>query len=104
LNGQILVELVDLPKSFDHVYGVGPGTRMDAEILVYMKSQGWPERVQVGLLVGDMMEKIEERWSIEQKRNEAKKAAAAAPGVKKVVSATGLPVEGEGNKMAGFFN
>lgn len=75
---------------------------MDAEILVYMKSQGWPERVQVGLLVGDMMEKIEERWTIEQKRNEAKKAS--LPGAVKVpVDASSLPKEGEGNKMAGFF-
>ena len=39
---------MDLPKAYNNVYGIGPGTRLDAEILVYMKSQGWPERVQVG--------------------------------------------------------
>lgn len=42
-------ESIDLPKSFDQVYGVGPGGQLDQEILVYMKSQGWPERVQVKL-------------------------------------------------------
>lgn len=34
-----------------------------------MKSQGWPERVQVGLLVGDMMEKIEKMYEEEAKKN-----------------------------------
>ena len=38
---------MDIPKTFNNVYGVGPGTRLDAEISVYMKSQGWPVRVQV---------------------------------------------------------
>lgn len=37
---RIFVEVVDLPKSFNNVYGVGPGTALDTEILVYMKSQG----------------------------------------------------------------
>ncbi len=38
---RIFVEIVDLPKSFNNVYGVGPGTALDTEILVYMKSQGY---------------------------------------------------------------
>ena len=38
---------MDIPKTFNNVYGIGPGTRLDAEISVYMKSQGWPVRVQV---------------------------------------------------------
>ncbi len=37
---RMFVEVVDLPKSFNNVYGVGPGTALDTEILVYMKSQG----------------------------------------------------------------
>jgi hypothetical protein len=97
-----VTEVVDLPKSFNNVYGIGPGTRLDTEILVYMKSQGWPERVQVGLLVGDMMEKIEQRYEIEQKSKAAKAAAAALPAVKPPAELT-LPKEGEGNKFAGFF-
>jgi hypothetical protein len=43
----VLVEAVDLPKAYGQVYGMGPGTALDAEILVYMKSRGWSERVQV---------------------------------------------------------
>jgi len=37
---RMFVEVIDLPKSFNNVYGVGPGTALDTEILVYMKSQG----------------------------------------------------------------
>ena len=44
---QVLVEIVDLPKSYNTVYGIGPGTRLDAEISVYMKAMNWPDRVQV---------------------------------------------------------
>jgi len=63
---RVLVEVVDLPKTFNSVYGIGPGTQLDTEILVYMKAQGWPERVQVGLLMGDMMEKIEKSYEAEK--------------------------------------
>ena len=47
---------MDIPKTFNNVYGIGPGTRLDAEISVYMKSQGWPVRVQVSghHLLGDL--------------------------------------------------
>lgn len=66
---RIITEVIDIPKTYGAVYGIGAGTKVDAEILVYMKSQGWPERVQVGLLVGDMMEKIEKLYEEEtQKR------------------------------------
>lgn len=44
---QVLAEVVDLPKTFNQVYGIGPGTGLDAEIVTYMKSRGWSERVQV---------------------------------------------------------
>lgn len=44
---RVLSEIFDLPKTFGSVYGLGGGSRLDAEILIYMKSQGWPERVQV---------------------------------------------------------
>ena len=90
---RMFVEVVDLPKSFNNVYGVGPGTALDTEILVYMKSQGnsltlltvlthllmylltgWPERVQIGLLMGDMMEKNEK--SYEAEKNNTKSPAA----------------------------
>lgn len=59
---RVLAESVDLPKTFGQVYGMGPGSMLDGEILVYMKSQGWPERVQVGLLMGDMMERVEKKY------------------------------------------
>jgi hypothetical protein len=44
---RIVTEVLDIPKTFGSVYGIGPGTKVDTEILVYMKSQGWPERVHV---------------------------------------------------------
>ena len=94
---RIMVESMDIPKTFNAVYGVGPGTVVDAEILVYMKSQGWPERVQVGLLVGDMMEKLEVKFAEEQKNRDEKEAGNVKP--------KGLPNSGgsDGNKLAGFF-
>lgn len=49
----MLTEIIDIPKTFNSVYGVGPGVQLDQEILIYMKSQGWPERVQVVLLIVD---------------------------------------------------
>lgn len=69
---RVIIEVVDLPKTFNKVYGIGPGSRVDSEILVYMKSQGWPERVQIGLMVGDIMEKIEVKYNEEIKALESK--------------------------------
>jgi hypothetical protein len=68
---RVLLESIDIPKTFNSVYGIGPGTMIDSEVLIYMKSQGWPERVQVGLLMGDMMETIEKKFE-EEKINRAK--------------------------------
>ena len=34
---RVLIECVDLPKTFSNVYGIGPGSAVDSEILVYMK-------------------------------------------------------------------
>ena len=64
---RVLAEVVDLPQTFRQVYGIGKGNHIDSEIQVYMKSQGWPERVQVGLLVGDMMETIQHKYEEEIK-------------------------------------
>jgi hypothetical protein len=50
-SSQVLSETVDLPKTYNTVYGIGPGSAIDSEILVFMKSRGWPERVQVGMLM-----------------------------------------------------
>lgn len=88
---RIITEVVDLPKTFNTVYGVGPGSHVDREILSYMKSQGWPERVQIGLLCGDFMEKIEEAYEKEKEAIESGKMS--APKKKKKI---------EGNKFAGF--
>lgn len=44
-----MAECIDLPKAYKNVYGIGVGTTMDQEILVYMKARGWPEKVQVSL-------------------------------------------------------
>lgn len=46
---QVLSEVVDLPKTYDAIYGIGPGTALDAEIATHMNSRGWSERVQVRL-------------------------------------------------------
>lgn len=88
---RIIAEVIDLPKTFNTVYGVGAGSDVDREILSYMKSQGWPERVQIGLLCGDFMEKAEAAY---EKEREALLNNAEAPkkGKKKIA----------GNKFAGF--
>lgn len=52
---QVLAEAVDLPKTYNNVYGIGAGTTLDSEILIYMKSQGWPERIQVALLAFSLL-------------------------------------------------
>ena len=96
---RVLVESVDIPKTFNAVYGVGPGSVVDAEILVYMKSQSWPERVQVGLLVGDMMEKLEVKFAEEAKNRETRKTELAAKS--SAPAPTFDPLNG--NKYAGFF-
>ncbi len=62
-----MTESIDLPKSFSNVYGVGPGSQLDSEIQIYMKSQGWPERVQVGLLIGNFMENISSMYDEERR-------------------------------------
>jgi hypothetical protein len=90
---RVLVECVDIPKAFNHVYGIGPGSKLDAEILVYMKSMGWPERVQVGMLLGDVMERVEAKY-LEEKRKELDAPA----------SKTAKPDEpAKRSKFAGFF-
>ena len=71
---------MDLPKTFNTVYGIGPGTALDAEIHVFMKSKGWSERIQVGMLMGDMMETLENKV---QEHNKAGREGGAGqlPGV-----------------------
>lgn len=88
---RIITEVIDLPKTFNTVYGIGPGSHVDREILSYMKSQGWPERVQIGLLCGDFMEKIEDAYEKEKEAIESGKMN--APKKKKKI---------EGSKFAGF--
>jgi len=99
---RVVSEVIDLPKTFNSVYGVGPGTNLDSELLMYMKSQGWPERVQVGILMGDMMESLEKKYDEEVTRNKAKAAENAV--LPKVISSNELPKEGQaGSIYAGFF-
>lgn len=92
---RVLSEAVDIPKTFNNVYGIGPGSRLDAEILIYMKSRGWPERVQVGILMGELMERIERQYE-EAKKEQA--IADANPNNKKA-----LPKKSAPAKTTGFF-
>lgn len=130
---QILAESVDIPKTYNNVYGVGAGTSLDSEILIYMKSQGWEERVQVpfgflpllfiplsstsfhslssallnevtvlqvALLMGDFMERMEQRYEASlalQKKNAAQPKPPASPSL---LPETGKPLD----KYAGFFS
>lgn len=87
---RVLAECVDIPKAFDQVFGIGPGSKLDAEILVYMKSMGWPERVQVGLLMGDMMERVEKKYLEERGRSPVQPARTSYDPSSR-------------NKFAGFF-
>jgi hypothetical protein len=59
---RVLAEVIDLPRAVNQVFSMGVGNRVDAEVLVYMKSQGWPERVQIGLLLGDFMDVLEAKY------------------------------------------
>jgi len=102
---RVLSEVVDIPKTFDSVYGIGPGTALDQEILIFMKSRGWPERVQIGLLMGDMMERIEKIVN-DHNEKEEKAALPSAVSLENALldqPAPQLPEEGKGNKYAGFF-
>ena len=101
---RVITETLDIEKTFNNVYGIGPGTQLDTEILTFMKSRGWPERVQVGLLMGDMMETIEQKFEEEQATQKAKQEAeAGAPKKTQPVRELGLPTEGKPvNKFAGF--
>ncbi|KAJ1431014.1 hypothetical protein B484DRAFT_448549 [Ochromonadaceae sp. CCMP2298] len=96
---RVMSETVDLPKTYNTVYGIGPGSAIDSEILVFMKSRGWPERVQVGMLMGDIMERIEKQVEAENARTAEERAVRRAP--KETSEYAGL---GEGNKNAGFFS
>ena len=78
---RIISEVIDIPKTFNCVYGVGAGSDVDREILSYMKSQGWPERVQIGLLCGDFMEKAEAAY--EKEKNAIEKESASTKKSKK---------------------
>jgi|MDTB01.2.fsa_nt_gb hypothetical protein len=89
---RIISEVIDIPKAFNCVYGVGAGSDVDREILSYMKSQGWPERVQIGLLCGDFMEKAETAY---EKEKEAIQNGSSAPRKTKKKAIAG-------NKFAGF--
>ena len=89
---RIISEVIDIPKTFNCVYGVGAGSDVDREILSYMKSQGWPERVQIGLLCGDFMEKAEAAY---EKEKEAIEKGSTTP---KKARKKGIV----GNKFAGF--
>jgi uncharacterized protein YbjT (DUF2867 family) len=44
---RVFTESLDLKMSYRQVYGIGPGFLLEAEILAKMKSNGWPEHVQV---------------------------------------------------------
>ena len=41
------MEIMDIQKTFDSVYGIIRGNDLDQEIASYMASSGWPERVKV---------------------------------------------------------
>jgi hypothetical protein len=100
---KVLSETVDLPKTYNSVYGIGPGTSIDSEILVFMKSSGWPERVQIGMLMGDIMERIEVKVEEENKRAAAAALAEKENPTVKPISNEFKNMRAPANKMAGFF-
>lgn len=65
---RVLIESVDLVKTFNTVYCIGPGTFLDSEVLVYLKAKGYPERVQVSIMMGSRMDGIERRYEDEVER------------------------------------
>eukprot|EP00607_Mallomonas_marina_P001053 CAMPEP_0182427596 /NCGR_PEP_ID=MMETSP1167-20130531/18898_1 /TAXON_ID=2988 /ORGANISM="Mallomonas Sp, Strain CCMP3275" /LENGTH=294 /DNA_ID=CAMNT_0024609941 /DNA_START=202 /DNA_END=1086 /DNA_ORIENTATION=- len=94
---RVIVECVDLVKTFNKVYSVGPGTFLDSEVLTYMKAQGWPERVQVGMMMGDLMDSIERKYEAETERVSKMNATRPLP-----VSAASITAS-QRSKSTGFF-
>ena len=44
---RVFAELIYLLETYRKVYGIGPGTLVDADVFAKMKATGWPEYVQV---------------------------------------------------------
>lgn len=57
-----------MSKSYDQVLSVGPGSAVDREIQTIMKAQGWNERGQIAVLVGNIMDEIEEDIRLAKRR------------------------------------
>jgi len=74
---RVIAESVDFLKSFNTVYGIGPGTFVDSEIMCYMKGMGWPERVQVGIALGDTFDEFDRKYKISRAAVDAKDLALA---------------------------
>eukprot|EP01039_Chlorochromonas_danica_P007715 gene7715-8526_t len=75
---RIAAEALDLPKTLGHVYGIGPGNDLDAEVQMYIKAQGWSRSSQVAVLLGSLMESVERRFVEAQQAVEAGKEKPAA--------------------------
>lgn len=75
---RVIAESVDFFKSFNNVYGIGPGTFLDSEIMCYMKGMGWPERVQVGIaLGGDTFDEYDRKYKAHRAEVDAQDLALA---------------------------
>lgn len=102
---RVIAESFDIEKTFNNVYSIGPGYSLDYEIMCYMKSRGWPERVQVGMLMGDFMERMERKYQddmLVQRAEEARLAKLPESAREKPVD-DGLAVEGVAQNN-GFFS
>jgi hypothetical protein len=98
---RVIAESFDIEKTYSGVYGIGPGFSLDYEIMCYIKSRGFPERAQVGMLMGPFMQRMEEKWETDTIARMEKDAREASMPVKKVI-ATGLAEEGIAQNN-GFF-
>lgn len=74
---RIAAEALDLPKTLGHVYGIGPGNDLDAEVQMYIKAQGWSRSAQVAVLLGSLMESVERRFVEAQQAAESGKGKPA---------------------------
>jgi hypothetical protein len=58
---RVLAECIDLPKTYNRVFGIGPGNALDNEILVWMKAQRVVVSDRVAVLFSDFQETSERR-------------------------------------------
>ena len=95
---------MDISASLDKVYSVGGGTFLDAQILTFVRSRGWQERMQVAYSLQGLMGTLEERYIYRvQQQAEKDKQAEEAGSTRKVEKERVLNFDAPKVKSVNFF-